>query len=768
MAITAQVLQRALRLDAPDADQAAEVARVLGVATEVARKYAPNAPDATADEAVIRVAGYLYDAGKADPALGVQDALRRSGAAALLAPYRVRRAGAIESAGGTTASGSTTAPSGNGGLSQDEVDARIRLLVANWAEAGNTDQLPTDKYDAGSGGGLDTDGVDARIASWARANRPTGTIPDNRVPASIARDSELPTNADIDSRVVDWARAGSTDDVPDNRLSDDLTRDSELPPKVAEIVFDDLQKVRFVATYRPGTRRVATDRRNVLSLSGTTLSLYFNSRHTGDSTNDVEHGRAESANYFVRDLAIVDQGFVGETERNLIFGIAIGNVVSWGKGTAGAGNISDIEWLTDAPAFSTSVIDPVFVLFVERHPATTLPDIPEDGHEYTLRGRDNLGSGGSDNPIHYWERAFEVPSTPGTQSGIGRALTVTGEGDRDVAWRDQHDETAREQAAAAQTAADAAQADVDDVRQLPPFPAAGSRDGKVPKYSGDVLGWEVEPGSADQTARDAAEAAQLDTDTVVIIGPNFTVGETAQRNLYVSFRHPLNAYSSANILSVSVQGATPNLQTYTPNTAHGEYTVGLTATEMGNLNSNRHLTLGNYVSVDVRLTAGRGGTVHFRRVVDVRVDAAPVVPTPTRSGPTYSILATDTTVGPNPSQNQRYEFTFDTAARTAFVNAWNNSTYDEFAILVTASAASTDFVYYYTLKRTPLPATINTSGPTTFAVQFHLGGTSAAASASQREGVLIYISGTAVTVRTVDAGRPWQTGSVCRIYGVNY
>ena len=66
---------------------------------------------------------------------------------------------------------------------------------------------------------------------------------------------------------------------------------------------------------------------------------------------------------------------------------------------------------------------------------SSLPDIPEDGHDYTLRGRDRVGAGGGLDPLTFWERAREVPTTPGTQSGIGRTLTVTGEGDRDFAWR---------------------------------------------------------------------------------------------------------------------------------------------------------------------------------------------------------------------------------------------------------------------------------------------------------------------------------------------
>jgi len=53
-------------------------------------------------------------------------------------------------------------------------------------------------------------------------------------------------------------------------------------------------------------------------------------------------------------------------------------------------------------------------------------------------------------------------------------------------------------------------------RLLPAFPDAGSRNDKVAKFDGDVLTWEVDAGGAggstDQTARDAASAAQREVD----------------------------------------------------------------------------------------------------------------------------------------------------------------------------------------------------------------------------------------------------------------
>ena len=81
--------------------------RLLPVATELVERYAPDAPDAVADEAVIRCAGYLAqqpsDARRSTTVGGVSSswaathvsALRHSGAMALLSPFKIRRAGAI-------------------------------------------------------------------------------------------------------------------------------------------------------------------------------------------------------------------------------------------------------------------------------------------------------------------------------------------------------------------------------------------------------------------------------------------------------------------------------------------------------------------------------------------------------------------------------------------------------------------------------------------------------------------------------------------------
>lgn len=101
MTLTAAELAAVLGADETDA------ARLLAVAAALVTDYAPGAPDALANEATIRFAGYLGSADWGDASrlaagpVVVESvtnhaaAFRNSGAAMLLTRYRVRRAGAV-------------------------------------------------------------------------------------------------------------------------------------------------------------------------------------------------------------------------------------------------------------------------------------------------------------------------------------------------------------------------------------------------------------------------------------------------------------------------------------------------------------------------------------------------------------------------------------------------------------------------------------------------------------------------------------------------
>lgn len=96
--ITGPQLAGALRLGdgdtLPDDPIGAEVTRLLAAATAAVEAYAENAPDAVQNEAVVLVCGHWFDSPRGTRA-GIGNAMMRSGAEALLAPYRPIRAGAV-------------------------------------------------------------------------------------------------------------------------------------------------------------------------------------------------------------------------------------------------------------------------------------------------------------------------------------------------------------------------------------------------------------------------------------------------------------------------------------------------------------------------------------------------------------------------------------------------------------------------------------------------------------------------------------------------
>ena len=103
MAVTirVEILGEVIAVDASTAT------RLLAVATELVARYAPDAPNAISNEAVIRTAGWLAEQPRAaitsetegdirtSYAPTMQSALRHSGAMASLSPWKIRRAGAI-------------------------------------------------------------------------------------------------------------------------------------------------------------------------------------------------------------------------------------------------------------------------------------------------------------------------------------------------------------------------------------------------------------------------------------------------------------------------------------------------------------------------------------------------------------------------------------------------------------------------------------------------------------------------------------------------
>ena len=135
MALTVDQLRNAVRAGG-SAEETEILTRLLAVGVEVVERHAPDAPEQVRDEATIRFAAYLFDQPNAGRGVGFANALRHSGAQALLTFWRVRRAGVI---GERTAAG---APAGVAGLSEEEVRAIVAEVVPAWARAATPPEIP--------------------------------------------------------------------------------------------------------------------------------------------------------------------------------------------------------------------------------------------------------------------------------------------------------------------------------------------------------------------------------------------------------------------------------------------------------------------------------------------------------------------------------------------------------------------------------------------------------------------------------------------------
>ena len=104
MAVTITVAElqvAALRLG-DTAEELAEVTAALGLL--LLRPWSsmfPTRPNVAHNEATRRLAGYLFDQPEASRGMAYANALRNSGAARMLLPYRIHRAGYADAAGDT-------------------------------------------------------------------------------------------------------------------------------------------------------------------------------------------------------------------------------------------------------------------------------------------------------------------------------------------------------------------------------------------------------------------------------------------------------------------------------------------------------------------------------------------------------------------------------------------------------------------------------------------------------------------------------------------
>ena len=157
------------------------------------------------------------------------------------------------------------AASAGGGLNRSQVDARVAAGVADWAEEGNTDDIPADKLGNVPDAGLDTAAVDARIKDFARTGgrviqtadignvqitnqKIAGATLDNRVMANDAIDTDniqddAVTRAKIADDAIDADRiaagavggaAIANDSITNSKLANDTLTDQKMASSVTD------------------------------------------------------------------------------------------------------------------------------------------------------------------------------------------------------------------------------------------------------------------------------------------------------------------------------------------------------------------------------------------------------------------------------------------------------------------------------------------------------------------------------------------------------
>ena len=155
MAVTFNVpeLAAALRLN-DSAEETAEVTRLLSYVSVAVVKHAPAAPDVAHDEAARRLAGYIFDQPEAARGDAYANGMRNSGAARMLLPYRIHRAGytdavtAAQAAVGTTGNPVTALDVVNEQLVVTFADGTSEALDLSAGMVGGADQVARDAADA--------------------------------------------------------------------------------------------------------------------------------------------------------------------------------------------------------------------------------------------------------------------------------------------------------------------------------------------------------------------------------------------------------------------------------------------------------------------------------------------------------------------------------------------------------------------------------------------------------------------------------------------
>ena len=213
MAVTISVsdLLEALRLGSTDAETN-QATRLLAYATAAVQKHAPEADSTIQNEAVVRLAGYLFDQPFTGRGPAFSNALRNSGSAAILLPWRIHRAGSTAEAVAVA-----QADVGTPGNPVTNVTVTGSVLTITFADGETSDE------ELGVNG-------DSRVDQTARdAAASAQTTADEADVDQVARDAAASAQTTADEADVDQVArdaAASAQTTADEADVDQVARDA--------------------------------------------------------------------------------------------------------------------------------------------------------------------------------------------------------------------------------------------------------------------------------------------------------------------------------------------------------------------------------------------------------------------------------------------------------------------------------------------------------------------------------------------------------------
>lgn len=216
MAVTLDVagVRGALRLG-DSAEETAEATRLLAYATEAISRHLGDAyadtPAVIVNEGALRLAAFLYDQPNAGRGVAYANAMRSSGAGAILLPYRIHRAG-------STAEAVAAAQEAMGSPGNPVIDVSVSLADGTLTVTFADGTTRVESLPAGGGGGVDQAARDAAASNTAKLMPPSPAEAANAQSTTIRGWTAGLIRTLVEAVVPLWARDAVTV-VPPAKIS---------------------------------------------------------------------------------------------------------------------------------------------------------------------------------------------------------------------------------------------------------------------------------------------------------------------------------------------------------------------------------------------------------------------------------------------------------------------------------------------------------------------------------------------------------------------